>query len=236
MKAEQTFKQILADAGQAFRNARPGPDCPSVETLAIYADRELTKKEAKKIAAHVTGCEVCQMVVMRLESDQYLWNAMLEHDQETAFAHALGKKGQKVVHELIKKTAAKQPAFVSKIKEAMVAWASPLWQPLYAGEAVTAADIEPQSIRFEMDYGEYINLSCYWQEEKEGQPYVDLSWQANLLQPSKLWARFIDPDSSNILTEILLGSDLEGKIRISSNELSFNPTADKWAIAIVVEE
>ncbi len=236
MKAEQTFKQILTGAGQTFRNARPGPDCPSVETLVIYAARELAKKKTEKIAAHVFGCEACQMVVMRLESDQYLWNIMLENDQETALAQALGKKGQKVVHELIEQTAAKQPAFVSTIKEAMVAWASPLWQPLYAGEAVTAADIEPQSIRFEMDYGEYINLSCYWQEEKTGQPYIDLSWQANLLQPSKLWARFIDPDSRKILTEILLGNDLEGKIHIVSNELSFNPTSDKWAIAIVVEE
>lgn len=236
MKAEQTFKQIVADAGQIFRNARPGPDCPSVETLAIYADRELAEKEAVRIAAHVAGCEACRMVVMRLESDQYLWDAMLEHDQETALAHALGKEGQKVVHELIEKTAARQPAFVSKIKEAMVAWASPLWQPLYAGEAVTAADIEKQFTRFEMDYGEYINLSCYWQEEKEGKPYIDLSWQANLLQPSQLWARFIDPDSRKILTEILLGSELEGKIRILRNELTFNPTVDKWAITIIVEE
>ncbi len=236
MKMEQRFKQILADTGQIFRNARPGPDCPSVETLAIYADRELAEKEAGRVAVHVAGCEVCQMVVMRLESDQYLWDAMLEHDQETALGHALGKKGQKVVHELIEKTAARQAAFVSKIKETMVAWASPLWQPFYAGEAVTAADIEQQSTRFEMDYGEYINLSCYWQEEKAAQPYIDLSWQANLLQPSRLWARFIDPDSSRILTEIFLGSDLEGKIRIVSNELSFNPTSDKWAIAIVVEE
>ena len=118
----------------------------------------------------------------------------------------------------------------------MVAWVTPLWQPLYAGEAVTAAEIEEQSTRFEMDFGEYINLSCHWQDEKGGQACIDLSWQANLLQPSNIWARFINPENSSVLTEIFLGTELEGKLRILSSELSFNPATDKWAIAIIVEE
>lgn len=87
-----------------------------------------------------------------------------------------------------------------------------------------------------MDFGEYITLNCHWQDEKTGQPSIDLSWQANLLQPSNLWARFIDPDSGTLLAEILLGSELEGRLRIINRDLSFNPATDKWAIAVIVEE
>lgn len=236
MKEKQTFKQIVSDAGEVFRNIRPGPECPSIDLLTDYTGQELTKQDAESISLHVSDCNACQMVVLRLETDQYFWNEMLEHDQEMALVQALGKEGEMVVKELIKQETIRQPVFISKIKEAMVAWVTPLWQPLYAGEAVTAAEIEEQSTRFEMDYGEYINLSCHWQDEKGSQACIDLSWQANLLQPSKIWARFIDPERSIILTEIFLGTELEGRIRILSNELSFNPTTDKWAIAIIVEE
>jgi len=236
MKEKHTFNQILSSAGEVFRNIRPGPDCPSIDLLTAYTGRELTTQEAESMSVHVAGCKACQIVVLRLETDQYFWNEMLEHDQETALAEALGTEGKKVVKELIKQETARQPVFISKIKEAMVAWVTPLWQPLYAGEAVTAAEIEEQSTRFEMDYGEYINLSCHWQDEKNNQSCIDLSWQANLLQPSKIWARFIDPEKNMILTEILLGTELEGRLRILSSELSFNPGTDKWAIAIIVEE
>jgi hypothetical protein len=236
MKEKHTFNQILSSAGEVFRNIRPGSDCPPIDLLTAYTGRELTTQEAKSISVHVVGCKACEMVVLRLETDQYFWNEMLERDQETALAEALGKEGKKVVKELIKQETARQPVFISKIKEAMVAWVTPLWQPLYAGEAVTAAEIEEQSTRFEMDYGEYINLNCHWQDEKDSQACIDLSWQANLLQPSKIWARFIDPEKNIILTEILLGTELEGRLRILSSELSFNPGTDKWAIAIIVEE
>ncbi len=235
------FNQILGDARKIFKNARPGPNCPALDILAEYSCRSLTEKKAEQISAHIAECETCQIVVMRLEADQYFWNNMLELDEESVLVQALGKKGLKVVNGLIRKASAKHSVpitqkFVSKIQAAMVAWTSPLWQPMYAGEAVTAVDVEEQSTRFEMDYGEYINLSCHWQEEKDCQPYIDLSWQANLLQPSRIWARFIDPDSSTVFAEILLGKELEGKIRISSSELSFNPATNKWAIAIIVEE
>lgn len=240
-KEEPTFKQILSGARQVFRDARPGVDCPDLEILTGYGYGNLSAEKTERISAHVAACESCQMVVMRVVADHYFWNETLQHNPEEALFQALGKEGSKTVRNLMRKAAAKRsvsPAqkFASKIEESMVAWASPLWQPMYAGEVVTAADAEEQSTRFEMDYGEYINLSCHWQEEKEGQPYIDLAWQANLLQPSTLWARFIDPEDSTVLSEILLGTELEGKKRILSSELSFNPSTEKWAIAIVVAE
>ncbi len=241
MKEKHTFTNILESARRTFRDARPGAGCPDLNILTEYSSGELAAEKMEIVFSHITECEACQMVVMRLEADQYFWNEVLEHDPETALSQALGRPGKKKITAMIRRTAKNRAtkeisSFISQIKESMVSWASPLWQPMYAGEAVTAADVEEQSTSFEMDYGEYINLSCHWQEEKEGQPCIDLTWQANLMQPSRLWARFIDPESSKVLVEIDLGTELEGKKRIVSSELGFNPSTRKWAIAIIVIE
>ena len=236
MNNQYAFAEIVNKVRQLYKNARPGIACPSIEVLSAYTAGELAADEKKQIAGHIAGCASCRMVAMRFEADQHLWNQAVSQNPEAALMQALGKKGCKSISTLIRKTRDSRSSFVSIIKKNLVAWASPLWQPLYAGEAVTAADVEEQSTTFEMDYGEYINLSCHWRDEKECQPCIDLSWQANLLEPSRLWARFIDPDSSAILSEILLGSELEGRKSIEMDELDFNPATDKWAIAIIVEE
>ena len=236
MVNQDAFAKLLGNVSKLYKNARPGMNCPSIEILAAYTADNLSTDEKNQVAAHLIGCSSCRMVAMRFEADQYLWNQTIEHDPEAALMQALGKRGRKEVSALIRKSRSPRSGFVSSIKENLVVWASPLWQPLYAGEAVTAADVEEQTTTFEMDYGEYINLSCHWRDEKEGQACIDLSWQANLLEPSRLWARFIDPNSSAMLSEILLGSELEGRKSIKMDELDFNPATDKWAIAIIVED
>ena len=241
MTKTQTFQQIIHDVKQTLQAARPTDSCPTSDVLLDYVYQAPQEESIDEIATHLKSCEVCQMVLMRMEADQLLWNEMLEQNTEAALSQALGIVGRQEVRSQIrratKKQITEQSSFISRIKESMVAWASPLWQPIYAGESVTAAaEIEEQSIRFEMDYGEYINLSCHWQDQKDNQAAINLSWQANLLQPSMLWAKFIHPDTSMVITEILLGSKLEGRLRIPEDQLSFNPATDKWAIAIVVEE
>ena len=236
MNDQHAFAEIVNKVRQVYKNARPGIDCPSIEALDDYTAGELAADEKKQVAGHISGCSACRMVAMRFETEHYIWNQAVAHDPEVALLQALGKKGNRIVSKLVHKNRASRSGFISNIKENLVTWASPMWQPLYAGEAVTAADVEEQAKTFEMDYGEYINLSCHWHDEKEGQPCIDLSWQANLLEPSRLWARFINPDTSSILSEILLGSELAGRKSIKMDELDFNPTTDKWAIAIIVEE
>jgi hypothetical protein len=240
MSKKHAFQQIIQDAKQVFKVTRPGPGCPTSDVLIDYVYQELAQEETDNITTHLDDCEACKMVLMRIEADQLLWNKSLEEKPEATLSQALGSVGRQEVRLMMRRAAGKQagehPAFASKIKESMIAWISPIWQPLYAGEAVTAADLEEQDTSFEMDYGEYINLSCHWQDEKDDQPRIELSWQANLFQPSRLWARFINPDTSTVITEILLGSALEGRISIPGNQLTFNPTVDKWAIAIIVED
>ncbi len=231
MKPEQDFHQILTNCRQTLRQARPGKSCPSIDELVHYVGNH-----DKKINNHLLKCDRCRALTKRIEADEHLWNMALDNSPNTALSLALGEKGQKLVQKLQGKKADKQPCFISQIKEQLVEWVSPLWQPMYAGEAVTAANLETQHKKFEMEYGEYINLSCHWKEDKENKPCIKLSWQANLMQASKLWARFVDPDSSRTIATIPLGSELEGKICIFADQLPFNPTSDKWAIAIVIEK
>ncbi|QTA84424.1 hypothetical protein [Desulfonema magnum] len=116
-------------------------------------------------------------------------------------------------------------------------WLSLPWKPQWAGEVVTAADIGPQEETFKMDYGQYINISCYWQgEDSSSSAFIHLKWNANILFSSNLWAWFVDPDTHETLFKDCLGSDLEGKKNFYEQELGFNPCARKWAISVFVEK
>jgi hypothetical protein len=189
------------------------------------------------LAAHLHSCEACSLIVRGLEADQVLWEDLFTRSADAAVGQALGSRGRQEIMELIHPADSRTtlPARLTRIKENMIDWISPLWQPMYAGEAVTAADMAEQSNHFDMDYGEYIDLSCHWQEEKNESVAITVAWQANLLQPSRLWVRFLDPDRGEVLAEIELGSELTGRMRISGEQLSFDPLRDKWAIAVITE-
>lgn len=47
------------------------------------------------------------------------------------------------------------------VGDRLVRWLSPLWQPTWAGELVTAADVAPQEHVFALDDGE-IQVTCGW--------------------------------------------------------------------------
>ena len=237
---DNILEQIIRKIRWDYVMTRPGKRCPSSDTLVEYVYGGLSGDDHDHVRMHLSSCEICRMVCYRARTDELLWSNMLESAPDALLSRDLGRSGIREVNNMIRSHERRRTpsldSFVSRVRENMVAWVSPLWQPLYAGEAVTAADLAEQSIGFEMDYGEYINLSCHWHEEKDRPACIELSWQANLLQPSRLWARFIDPENSTILTEILLGKELEGRLCIPGEQLNFNPTADKWAIAIIVEE
>ena len=240
MGSKLAFQQLIEDTRQTFTSARPFLGCPASETLVEYVYGNLAGKKEKEVQEHLDFCESCRMVYLRIKADELLWNDMLEQDPGVVLGQALGENGRKTVNHIISiddcPEKQRTSRIISKIPEKLISWISPVWMPLYAGETVTASDVEEQSTNFEMDYGEYINLSCHWHEEKNEQACIELSWQANLLQPSRLWARFINPENSAIMTEILLGKQLEGSLCIPEEKLNFNPTSDKWAIAIIVED
>src|SRR4030095_1459076 len=47
-------------------------------------------------------------------------------------------------------------------RDCLVRWLSPPWQPVWAGELVTAADVAAQEHVFALDDGE-IQVTCGWQ-------------------------------------------------------------------------
>lgn len=111
-----------------------------------------------------------------------------------------------------------------------------LWQPQWAGTPVYAADIPEQRHTFTGREGE-IEISCAWRDQYETTPaYIQISWLANLTVDRKLWALFFDPVTKECLAEIPLGKYLEGGKSITSQTLGFNPSTQKWAIAILLKE
>lgn len=134
-------------------------------------------------------------------------------------------------HSKLKKTLGKYS--LKKLAEELITWISPLWLPPMAGETMTASASSEQEHSFEMDYGEYIRISCYWGGDCP--PLLEMSWNANITSDSRLWARFVSPDTGEILSEICLGSDLEGKERFGYNDLGFDPVNQKWGISVLLE-
>lgn len=122
----------------------------------------------------------------------------------------------------------------SKIKKA-ITWISELYVFPLAGQQMTALSTSEQSHPFEMDYGQYINISCYWQGKSgDLMPYLELSWNANLYADVTLWARFSDPDTHEIFSELCLGDKLEDKVRLEYEDLKFDPSTRKWGISVLL--
>jgi len=129
------------------------------------------------------------------------------------------------------------PSHAAGLRERLVHWISALWQPLWAGEPVTAADIPAQEQVFAFDEGE-IRLTCEWRAAYQHQPaLLRLTWQANLPVPTDIWVRFAQPDDPTVvLTEVQLGQALAGEAVWTAPELGFDPTREPWALIIVLRE
>ncbi len=233
MNIQMNFEDILKDAKNVYAVLRTEKNCPSDDMLPDYVYGGLSETEYGQMQSHVKKCERCRVEVLRLEADRRAWENALESDPDAALSHILGKKG---IRALKISEGAGIPVFVSEIKEHLISWISPLWEPVWAGETVTAADIPEQEQNFEMDQGEYIHLSCYWQgKEGELDSFIRLTWNANIITYSTLWARFCDPKTMNILAEFCLGTDLSGEKVLYCDELGFDPSSQKWAVSVIVE-
>ncbi len=204
-------------------------NCPS--RAELYQTLDNDSKESD-IATHIKNCAKCRLHLMCLDDKEWLSTRLIEQRPDKALELMLGETGRQIVRTMIRETG-DMAKTLTAIKEDAVAFISALWQPMFAGEAITAADLASQSHRFEMEFGEYVTLNCSWQ--KEGQDtWLELSWEANIFEKSLLRVQFVDPDNKAVLADILLGTDLCGQKRLASSELSFDPANDKWAVVVVV--
>lgn len=234
MNPHMDFDTILMDAKRDYNSSQSKPWCVSAETLVDYAYDDLSRDARETAAAHILQCNDCRMTLLKIAADRARWEAALKVSPADAVSKSLGKK--RIVGwrgRAFKKTA---ESIVSTLKNAAMEWISPLWEPMWAGQAVTAADMPEQSHLFEVGDGEYVHISCFWGGKSTGGvTQIRLSWEANLYSPGNIRVRFTDPDTRQMLHETSLGNELTGRRLIDRDALGFDPSERRFAICVAIE-
>ncbi len=216
-KALENSGDFLAFLGQEARSEEYGKlkehagknkAHPTGEMLYDYALGWTDEKDTMKIRNHISFCDVC--------SDEVLEIMGIEGDLEE---EAVGWVNE--------------PPMPSK---PLIIWISEFWEPQWAGELVTASDIAEQENTFAIDDESDIKLSCYWEPSDEDVPaYLQLSWRAYSITTSyELWVRFANPETDKILSEISLGTYLDGKDIFTSDDLGFDPSTQRWSVSLIL--
>jgi hypothetical protein len=122
------------------------------------------------------------------------------------------------------------------LRDRLVHWLSPPWQPTWAGEVVTAADVSAQEHVFSLDDGE-IQVTCGWRAAYGNLPAtLRVAWQAHLSIPGDFWVRFTHPnDPERPAVELRLGNTLAGEEEFTAETLGFDPTREPWALALLLK-
>ena len=185
---------------------------PSPDMLYAYALDELDIEEARSIRTHLAYCSDCtddMIAIMRIEDDE-------EHEEED---HAQPVKlGGEYHHALLENVADKY------------------WEPRYAGQLATSADIPPQDHAFVLQDGQ-IDVFCSWEGATQDAPaLIRLSWIAHLAAPGEILVRFVEPETNRIRHEDSLGSNLDGERSFTQAQIGFDPAQERWALALVVRE
>jgi len=239
MESTFDFSAILDEARTGYGAAGRPDRCPDMAMLIDLACDDLDPAAERETVDHVDRCLDCGLTLLKIEADCHLWELEMAASPDEALFNALGKRGRKAVRKMMgggEAVSASVSAVVSAVKESAAAWASKLWVPTWAGEAITALDLPEQHQHFDMGEGEYVDLSCSWEGGQTGQARrIRLSWSANIFSPGKIWVHFVDPKSGSILGKHCLGEILEGVVQLESGGLNFDPSTQKWAIQIVIE-
>ncbi len=114
---------------------------------------------------------------------------------------------------------------------------SPIWEPRWAGQPVTAASVPKQENTFSMGEFGKISIACYWKSPQNSNPaYIWVSWKAYITLPGELYIRFANPETQEKRYEVSLGKKLTGERVFTESELGFDPLAEKWAISLILAE
>ncbi len=191
---------------------------PSGEMLHDYVMDELDEESARHLRGHLLLCHPCTDGVLRL-----LMRIEDELDQ-TAMDRANEMTGERPGEGPV------------SVIDALASWISRPWEPRWAGQPVTASDIPEQEHSFRMDDGE-IRLSCNWREAHGEYPaYIRVAWEADIMSPSNIEARFTEPETRKIRAQVRLGTHLAGERTFTSDDLGFDPSRERWAVAVILTE
>ena len=228
------FDRIIENAKDIFHQVIAGTGCPPDDLLFDYIYGDLDSDQRNEVERHLNGCEACQIRTLKLEADRLDWDYRLSAQPDEALLEALGHPERPLQSTGMARLLGAAEAGISKIKEALITWASPIWEPQWAGVAVTAADIPEQSETFDIDEGQ-LNVVCRWEGRYQDDPaFIRLQWRADLAADTELWVRFIDPKTQEMLYEACLGQDANGQEDFTSNELGFDPASRRWAVSFLL--
>ena len=227
-KALQDDESFLVFLTQESRNTEflkmkqaveSGPH-PSDEMLYKYVLGELPDDETEYVHDHIAFCTGCIEDVLRMRS--------IEGELETGLAAWM--KAEEVPKPRSMDWTERITKLASRSSHVVI-WLTALWEPQWT----TAAMNEQQHV-FETEDG-IMNVSCSWRAQHNTRPaYINISWKANMTMPGEFWVRFENPESNETLAELLLGAHLKGEETFTSHDLGFNPSTQRWAIALVLKE
>jgi hypothetical protein len=125
------------------------------------------------------------------------------------------------------------------LHDPLIRWLSDLWYPPLAGELATAADTPPQEKTFYLDEGT-IRVTCTWWTATQDRPAgLWIQWHADVTRPGDIWVRFTraaPEEAADVLAEVPLGSVLAGEAELSPDTLGFDPSRERWALALILRE
>ncbi len=198
---------------------------PTDEMLYSYVQDRLNDEEIDFVLDHMFYCKRCPEQILQIrfletELDKAQSELMATDDLQPSRYEKLLKKLQE---EFI--------VSLNSITEGL-----DVWHPELAGIPSVSADIPKQKREFVFQEGD-IAVSCFWRALYGTSPaYIEIEWNAKLVEERVLWAFFIQPDTEEILARIPLGTDLEGIANLTSDVLEFDPAHDPWALSILLKE
>jgi hypothetical protein len=208
---------------------------PTGEALYNYVLDWLEEAEARTIRAHIACCGTCAREAMRL---MRLEDELLQETLESAEISYAPSDSQ-VESEILaspEQTRTQPATPLRQIGERLVDWISELWEPQWAGQLVTATDIPEQTHLFTSEHGD-INVSCYWRTQYRDEPaHIHIAWKADLLMERRIWLRFLHPETRATCHEVCLGTRTVGEETFTSQDLGFDPSAQRWALSVILTE
>jgi hypothetical protein len=199
---------------------------PTDRMLYNYVLNWVYENDAKIIMKHLAFCGICAAKVLQIRQ--------VEGELEEKLSDWTDGKENRLYPLLTSSFTRERDTLLAKNFQEGVA--TEYWEPLFAGQLATAADIPVQEHLFKREEGD-IEISCYWGGTYVNKPaFIKLSWKANIRIRSEILARFINPETQELRSEVCLGTHLTGEEAFTSQELGFDPLTENWAIAIVLRE
>ncbi|MGE0083358.1 MAG: hypothetical protein AB7S75_02955 [Desulfococcaceae bacterium] len=229
MKQEKNFVEQMEDLkSEAARDRRPVPD----------DIQEILRKIARK--SGISGLHQNEREIMEKACKDspkirlFFRMAQIEHIRRKT-AEYLAKSGAaELLQDSDEAEESVKPSVFSVLKDKIIESVTGFWTPFGAGQMITAAKVPEQKYNFVTDHGK-IEVSCTWCGAYRNQPaFIRISWKAHISMACELAARFVNPESNEILCEISLGQYRTGTKTILQSELGFDPAKEKWAVSILL--